>query len=834
MLVGGDVTRFFMGLMAVLGTSLRSGAIPVWNDLWGYGFPGLAESQMGVYYPPHLLLYGLFRVETAYVVSLVGHTFWGGLGAFWASRKFGISSTGSLLAAFSWSAGGVFVIHMSHPWGYSAGAWMPWAWGLAWSILHDEVPSLRRSVFLLSLVLVLQLLPGHFQIAFMTQVGIALMLTWQAWDRFRFPRSEAATKSRPWKSIAIVILALVAAFPLAAIQLWPTARLARLADQQRDLNYLAGFAATPFHLVSYVAPGLFHYAPSWRPLVWDPFITSPEEHLAYVGLVPLFLAITAMLRERKGDAGVRALTLLAVVSLILSLGPNVPGFATLIKIPGFSFFRAPARWGLPVSLALALLAGKGFDGWARRRHHARSIAGFVLLASLWIGAILGAIELSLAVPGGSDTAAVLRRGFQAISWKGPFGWDSVVAAAKQPIVDPNLPDVLMKLNLPDVTRATPSFAAERFAIYSRELGQTAIVLALFAGVAILSVSSRGRSAIPLAFLVITFIDLILLGRHRMSDLETAPWKPLTEQSPVLAELARLPRGTRSVDALRNFPMIAGLAPISAYRTMDLPVAIELTQLAHAPVAFARSAPRAVAAMRAAGAGSRTFDPVENLLANHAAKLQGNVAESADAVTPQTDWNLGKPIDDPTLAAWQYGSAWVARQGAWAGTYRLGVPSAPAVRAWLVDLGGIIGDLPAPLRETDASTMLGVFQKARPLATESPRPGSRSVELENAPSSGWLIVTELSDPQWTGHWIGHDGQGEKPARIVPVFHGPYAWGWMGIQTPGPGRWSLVLDYDAADVRQGRFLSAAAWTIWLGGLALAGLGRSRSSEAERQAA
>ena len=57
--VGGDVTRFFIGLMGVLSRSLEQGRLPIWNDLWGYGFPGIGESQMGVYYPPHLLLYGV-------------------------------------------------------------------------------------------------------------------------------------------------------------------------------------------------------------------------------------------------------------------------------------------------------------------------------------------------------------------------------------------------------------------------------------------------------------------------------------------------------------------------------------------------------------------------------------------------------------------------------------------------------------------------------------------------------------------------------------------------------------------------------------------------------
>jgi hypothetical protein len=665
-------------------------------------------------------------------------------------------------------------------------------------------------------------LPGHFQIAFMTQVGIALMLAWRLWDRFRTRKTlglDGAT-SKPWIPIAVVILALAIAFPLAAMQIWPTARLAQLANQQRDFAYLAGFAATPFHLVSYVAPGLFHYDPAWRPLVWDPFITSPEEHLAYIGIVPLFLALTAMIRDRKGDAAVRALGFVAVVSLILSLGPNVPGFGLLIEVPGFSFFRAPARWALPGSLALALLAGKGFDGWPSRHRPGRSITVFVVLATLWIVGILALIELSLATPARSDTASVLRRGFQAISWWGPGGWDQVVSTARKPVPDSQIPKVLAKQSLPDVSRATPSFAARRVSIYAEELRQSALILASLAAAGLLQLSVRGRAAAPTIFLILTFSDLFLLSRHRMSDLETAPWRPLAEQSPVLAELARRPRGTRSVDPLRNFPMIAGLAPISAYRTMDLPVAVELTRRALAPLGLSTTEPTALAAMRAAGAGVRVLDPVENLLSKSTAYPEGERKASA-ADEPRSAWNRGPLIDDPALAAWQYGSAWVDRQGAWATTYRLGTPDEPPTRAWLIDLGGTAGDLPEALAGSETTALNGLFERARPLESESPRPGSRTVELEDPPPTGWVIVTELSDPQWSARWIRRDRQGEKPAEIRPVLRsrrgppaeGLHPWGWQAIQSPGPGRWTLALDYDARDVRQGLLISAIAWIGWI---------------------
>src|SRR5581483_10108026 len=125
----------------------------------------------------------------------------------------------------------------------------------------------------------------------------------------------------------------------------PTYQLARLAESQRSYDYLSAFAVPPTHLVSYVAPGLFHRSALWRSLAWDPFRAMPEEHLGYIGLVPLWLAIVA-LRDIRRDPATRLLAVLALGSLLLSLGPYLPGYRLYYELPGFAFFRAPARWGM--------------------------------------------------------------------------------------------------------------------------------------------------------------------------------------------------------------------------------------------------------------------------------------------------------------------------------------------------------------------------------------------------------------------------------------------------------------------------------------------------------
>ena len=71
------------------------------------------------------------------------------------------------LAAFCWTTCGFFLVHLAHPWGYTTGCWMPWAWGLGFSMIAGAGVAAKPAYpILLALVLALQLLPGHFQLAF--------------------------------------------------------------------------------------------------------------------------------------------------------------------------------------------------------------------------------------------------------------------------------------------------------------------------------------------------------------------------------------------------------------------------------------------------------------------------------------------------------------------------------------------------------------------------------------------------------------------------------------------------------------------------------------------
>ncbi len=751
--VGGDVTQFTIGLMAFLADSLRHLSLPIWNDLWGYGFPGIGESQIGAFYPPHWLFYGLLPLEMAYTVSLVLHTFWAGLGAQWAARRFGVSPSGAVLAGLTWGMSGFFLVHLPHQWAQTTGSWMPWVWGLGWMVARGE--GKRTTPWLLAAALALQMLPGHFQLAFITQVGLLVLVL----------------AAGPRRSLILLSLSFLMAGLLAMLQLAPTWRLAALADSDRDFEYLGTFATTPFHIASYVVPGLFHRSPLWRSIVWDPFHAIPEESLGYVGLVPLFLAVGVVLRKVPRDSAVRALGLVALMTLLLSWGPYVPGFAWLIKLPGFSFFRAPARWSVATDLALALLAGMGWDAVKTWANPARIVRVWCLLALVVPLLAVGTLEGALAATARPGIPGLVRAADQVLGlapWSRPVRLSGLMDAARRPQGEVRERAGLARIGRAKVPPEGLRWDRERLATYVDELAPTAAVWSGLVVVGLLAAFARTRRLVPWSLCLLTCADLLMTARLRM--VETMPLQSLMKASPVLTKLAGLPRGTRVLDEARNLPMVAGLAPISAYRTLDLP------------------RPRlAEIAMRTGELKALDFVGAQ--------------------VGPALSDAPGERVDDPVLAGWLYGSAWVAGEGAAFRSFAVRTRPDPPPRCWLLPEGV------SPRMNEDPDAIRSVLPNATPLTLEAADPQHRKVDLD-ARGAEAIVLAVQYEPAWSATWEGEGPQGKRPAELV------MAWGgWMAARVPGPGRWTLRLDYECPELYAGMIVSAAAWVVWFACYSLA---------------
>ena len=795
--VGGDVTQFQIGLMAVLGEAIRDGRLPFWNDRWGFGFPGLAESQMGVYYPPHAALFGLLPTELAYTIGMVAHVLWGAFGAWWASRRFEVSELGATLSAIAWGASGFSLIHLPHQWAYAVGCWTPWAWGLSWSILSGS--GRPRTPWLLAAVLAIQILPGHFQLAFCTQVSLIVMVAAAA----LCGRGERLDVLR--RSVA-VLLPIAGAFLLAAAQVVPTMRLAELAEADRDYEYLSGFASTPLHLVSLVAPELFHRSPLWRPLAWDPFHTSPEEHLLYVGLPTLALAIIGSACPGASKAETRSLLCLVAAGLLLSLGPYVPGFRVYSQWPGFSFFRAPARWGMIVTLAMAILGGIGLDAVrdGRLRRPGRWLLAFVVVAAAWVAGVIGLFEMVLTAPSEPEPSRAIEtidRVLALLPWDDGVTADRLAEAAGAPQDDFQVRMGQPRGGFRAVPRGPLRLDRERFEVYKTELGTTA---ALMIAMLLLGLVSRRRSIFAFGLLALTVADLGLLGRRR--PVIEAPIAPLTVQSAVLRRLERLPSGTRSIDPIRNLPMVAGASPVLSYRTLDLPILDRLTLLASAIPIDAEEASAILDAQKTTGARVRLIGPID-----------GGADRLLERFEATGRVEAAEIVDDPALADWSLGAVGTTRSR---GRYLL-LDLGPTARAWFVPESAWIDPGSA-----DPRVIVETIGRGQALDVLGDRPERLSLTLD-AEGSGRVVVAQLDDPEWEAAWIGADGA-VNPSVIERVFGG-----WPSIRVPGPGRWTLRLRYRGRYERIGLAISAIAWAGWAAGLGRSIVRDRRRGRSERNA-
>ncbi len=76
-------------------------------------------------------------------------------------------------------------------------------------------------------------------------------------------------------------------------------------------------------------------------------------------------------------------------------------------------------------------------------------------------------------------------------------------------------------------------------------------------------------------------------------------------------------------------------------------------------------------------------------------------------------------------------------------------------------------------------------------------------MVQADEPGWVIVSQLDDPQWSARWSSLEGEGDFDAEIRPAFRKPgeTAGGWQHVKVPFNGRWTLRLTYEPRDVVEG---------------------------------
>ena len=357
-LIGGDIYAYYLPQKALYAEGLREGMLPHWNNRIGNGYPQLAESQTGALYPLNVVTYRWLDLNTAYNVSVLFHYWLAFVGCWLLARRLDLSPMAAGLAAlvytYSW-----FPPRISLEWTTIGGAWLPLA---VWCVESFVQQQRRRWIVMLTIVLALQLLAGHFLLAFITQLVIACYVPLRLW--FAEGNLHDATRSRRAATCLWLSMAIGGSYLLAAAQLLPTWELKRL-SQRSGVNpeHDPGFGAVPpKYLMQVVAPWEWYPDREAFAELHEPEdrkrVNRVDAHL-YFGMVPLVLIAAGIWYAwRSGNRRLLVWLALGIMAVLYMPGWFLP---ITRHLPGFSYFEGPGRYGIVTTLAAALLAGAGFQ-----------------------------------------------------------------------------------------------------------------------------------------------------------------------------------------------------------------------------------------------------------------------------------------------------------------------------------------------------------------------------------------------------------------------------------------------------------------------------------------
>ena len=400
-LVGGDVYPYFLPQKVMLAESFAQREIPLWHNLTGLGYPLLAESQAGVFYPPNQILYRFLDVNTAYNANILLH-YWLAFVFTWRfGRCQGIGTWPAMLTALVFVYGW-FPARISLEWSIFAGVFFP----LTLWLTHRLVQQPGRLRFaLLTGSIAIYLLAGHFTLAFISQltaIAYAALCVVLRGD------SQVPARQR-WVAPTIVAAAVMTSLFLAAVQLIPTYELKQLSQRIGTANGAGSGAGEDFDPAFGHMPPLYatQVAASWW--YWhsadavasgkikniigaiDANTNGVEAHL-YWGLLPLTLMILLLnrsIRTQVNFSNCRIWLLLTLAAAIYATGWLIP---VTRYLPGFGFFNGPGRYTIVCAMGGAVIAGAVLDGLLKKASAFQAALATTVLAALTLPDMLWSAE----------------------------------------------------------------------------------------------------------------------------------------------------------------------------------------------------------------------------------------------------------------------------------------------------------------------------------------------------------------------------------------------------------------------------------------------------------
>jgi len=356
-----------------------AGRVPLWDPYQHAGLPFLAESQVGALYPFSAVFLSPFSPSLELSAFILLHFTLAAGFTFALARRLGLAVAPAVVAGLSFGFGGFLMAQVANLNIMTGAVWLP-------LILLGLIEATRRrswpAALLAGLPLALQIFTAQPQIVFyslLTAAGYTLYRL--VADFFGQNSARRGDTGYALRTATLALAVVVSGLLLAAPQWLATLELQQLSvrSQEKGLGFLTRNSLPPVMLLNLLLPGIFG-----NNVVGfsggDPF----QEDFIYIGLMPLLLLFFSPAQRHRREFWF-FMGLLAG-GLLLALGGHTPLYQLVIQhLPGFALFRIPARWLMVVNLALAVLAGWGFQTVLDKGITQRQLAAVVAAGLLAVG-----------------------------------------------------------------------------------------------------------------------------------------------------------------------------------------------------------------------------------------------------------------------------------------------------------------------------------------------------------------------------------------------------------------------------------------------------------------
>jgi hypothetical protein len=380
---GGD--GFIQGIAAkTFATSFGS-----WNPFVQSGKFVFADVLYQSFYPPSLALLSIFPNTFGFNLFLLIHYALAGLFAYLYLVSLRLIHYSAFIGGLVFMVSGFLMAHKGHEYMICTAVWLP----LTLYFVHRYAEQLR----------ILDLGYASVPVAFSILAGFPQITLYAALVVIAYiPFSLAgSSRLRGWKAklahiafaefVVLGMGCLLGGLPLFSV----AASLPYLTRESISYEMFTADNFPPWQLFTFLVPNIFggvdRHVPAYAP---DTTVFVAEVY-AYVGILPLTLAVAALSAWRTAYRELKFWSAIAVSGLLLSFGGATPIYLLFFHLPVYNLFRVPARHLFEVGFALSIIAAIGLDGFlVRSRAAPPKVSPLLPRALVLVAGLMGAAALT--------------------------------------------------------------------------------------------------------------------------------------------------------------------------------------------------------------------------------------------------------------------------------------------------------------------------------------------------------------------------------------------------------------------------------------------------------